>query len=193
MDEKLSSELARRRRVQALEMRLCPMAIEVTKLTDEQLKNVIDNHRRKGATDSPLYLDALAEGARRTGRGLDFEKSFEIIRRAAAEGRFVSYKELADASGADWNRVHYSIGGHLWALVEYAQRRGWPMLSAIVVNKQNLANGKMEPDTLKGFLAAARELGYSVIDEEDFLREQQRRVFKWAGGTPPDQCRGLGK
>jgi hypothetical protein len=167
---------------------MCPMAIEVTKLTDEQLNNVIDNHRRKGATNSPLYLDALAEEARRTGGGLDFEKSFEIIRRAAAEGRFVSYKELADASGADWNQVHYSVGRHLWALVEYAQRKGWPMLSAIVVNKQNLANGKMEPGTLKGFLAAARELGYSVIDEEAFLREQQQRVFKSAGGTPPDQC-----
>jgi len=119
-------------------------AIEVTKLSDEQLKNLIDNHRRKLATDSLTYLDALAEQARRSGQGLDFNKSFSIIRRAAAERRFVSYKELADASGADWNRVHYSIGGHLWSLVEYAHRRGWPMLSAIVVNKQNVATGNME-------------------------------------------------
>jgi hypothetical protein len=95
-----------------------PGAIEVTKLSDEQLKNLIDNHRRKLATDSLTYLDALAEQARRNGQGLDFNKSFSIIRRAAAERRFVSYKELADASGADWNRVHYSIGGHLWSLVE---------------------------------------------------------------------------
>ena len=157
-----------------------PGAIEITKLSDEQLKNLIDNHRRKLATDSLTYLDALAEQARRNGQGLDFNKSFSIIRRAAAERRFVSYKELADASGADWNRVHYSIGGHLWSLVEYAHRRGWPMLSAIVVNKQNVATGNMEPETLKGFLAAASDLGYLITDEEAFLREQQGRVFEWA-------------
>jgi hypothetical protein len=54
------------------------------------------------------------------------------------------------------------------------------MLSAVVVNKQNVASGSMEPETLKGFIAAARELGFSITDEETFLREQQRRVFEWA-------------
>lgn len=162
-----------------------PQPIDVTKLTDRQLKAIIDNHRRKNATDRPAYLEALAEQARRAGQGLNFDKSFAIIRQAAAEGRFVSYKELADASGADWNRVHYSIGGHLWSLVEYAHRKGWPMLSAIVVNKQNVATGRMEPDTMKGFLAAARELDIPVTDAEAFLREQQRRVFEWAGASEP--------
>lgn len=156
--------------------------LDVTKLSDQQLRNIIENHRRKGATHSSVYVDALAEQARRTGRGLDFDKSFEVIRRAAAEDRFVSYKELADASGANWNQVHYSIGGHLWSLVEYAHRKGWPMLSAVVVNKQNVASGSMEPETLRGFIAAARELGFSITDEEAFLREQQRRVFEWAKG-----------
>ena len=56
--------------------------IDVTKLQDQQLKNIIENHRRKGATDRAIYIDALAEQARRTGKGLDFDKSFEIIRRA---------------------------------------------------------------------------------------------------------------
>jgi hypothetical protein len=99
---------------------------DVAKLSDQQFKNLIDNHRRKGATKSAVYTDALAEQARRTGRGLEFDKSYTVIRRAAAQGRFVSYKELADASGADWVRVHYSIGGHLWSLVEYAHLKGWP-------------------------------------------------------------------
>jgi hypothetical protein len=49
------------------------------------------------------------------------------------------------------------------------------MLSAIVVNKPNVGTGTMEPETLKGFIAAARDLGYSVSDEEEFLREQQDR------------------
>jgi hypothetical protein len=38
----------------------------------------------------------------------------------------------------------------------------------------------MEQETLKGFIAAARELALSITDEETFLREQQRRVFEWA-------------
>jgi hypothetical protein len=59
---------------------------------------------------------------------------------------------LADASGADWGRVHYEIGGHLWRLVDYAHQKKLPMLSAIVVNKPNVATGRMEPDTLKGFI-----------------------------------------
>ena len=54
------------------------------------------------------------------------------------------------------------------------------MLSAVVVNKQNLGTGKMEPDTLKGFVAAARQLGHEVNDDETFLREQQELVFEWA-------------
>jgi hypothetical protein len=159
-----------------------PVPLDVAKLSDKQLTNIIENHRRKGATHSRVYVDALAEQARRTGKGLDFDKSFEVIRRAAAENRFVSYKELADASGADWNQVHYSIGGHLWSLVEYAHRNGWPLLSAVVVNKQNVMSGSMEPETLKGFIAAARKLGFSITDEESFLREQQHRVFEWAKG-----------
>jgi hypothetical protein len=36
-------------------------------------------------------------------------------------------------------------------------------------------------DTLKGFIAAARELGLPVTDEKAFLKEQQRRVLEWAG------------
>jgi hypothetical protein len=160
--------------------------IDVGKLTRIQLDNLIANHRRKGATDAPLYLEALEERQRRVGKGLNFEKSFRVIRQAASEGRFLSYKELADTSGVDWGQAHYAIGKHLWDLVEYAHRKGWPMLSAIVVNKQNVDSGRMEPETLKGFIAAARELGHMITDEEAFLREQQARVFAWARNEPAE-------
>ena len=105
---------------------------------------------------------------------------------AAKEKRFLSYKELADASGAEWNQVHYAIGEHLWKLVQYAHWKRWPLLSAIVVNKPNVATGKMEPETLKGFIAAARELDYPILDEEAFLREQQERVSPWAQTVTPE-------
>lgn len=153
--------------------------INVAQLSDKQLKALIENHRARNATDRPVYAQALDELARRRGKGLSFQRSMEIIREAARTGRFLSYKELADASGATWNKVHYSVGGHLWDLVEYAQLRGWPMLSAIVVNKGNVDTGDMEPYTLTGFVNAARGLGLTVDDPDKFLREQQQRVFEW--------------
>jgi hypothetical protein len=156
------------------------MPINVMKLTDDQLKNLIENHRRQKATSAPVYLEALRELQIRKGNGLEFDKSFRIIKAAAKQGRFLSYKDLADASGADWNQVRYSMGRHLWDLVEFADRNGWPMLSAVVVNKPNVRSGALEPETLKGFIGAARDLGYAVTDEEAFLREQQTRVFAWA-------------
>ena len=160
-----------------------PKDIDVVRLDTERLRNLVANYRTKRATDSPVYLNALRELEQRTGRGLDFDKSYEAIRGAARGRRFLSYKELADASGAEWSKVHYEMGGHLWRLVEYAHRKGWPMLSAIVVNQPNVATGKMEPDTLKGFIRAARDLDYVVTNESDFLKEQQDLVFRWGGSA----------
>jgi hypothetical protein len=121
-------------------------------LADTELQNLIINHRKKNATDRTLYLEALEETALRTGRGLSFKVSYEAIRKEAAEGRYLSYKDLADASKVEWTRVRYAIGSHLGDLVEFSHRKGWPMLSAIVVNKENVDSGEMEPDTLKGRL-----------------------------------------
>jgi hypothetical protein len=159
------------------------MPIDIVRLSDDQLKNLIENHRRQKAIAAPAYVDALREWQVRKGKGLDFDKSFRIIKAAGREHRYLSYKELADASGADWGQVHYSIGNHLWALVEFAHRKGWPMLSAIVVNKLNVSSGKLDPETLKGFIGAARLLGYVVTDEEAFLRKQQDEVFAWASAN----------
>ncbi len=92
----------------------------------------------------------------------------------------MSYKELADSSGAKWTQVNHSVAQHLGHLVEYAERRGWPMLSTIVVNKPNVASGKMDPDTLDGLVTSAEALGYTVDDATVFLKEQQQRVFDWA-------------
>jgi hypothetical protein len=153
--------------------------INPSSLDDTQLKNLIQNYRNQGATDQPLFTEALAEEMRRHGKGLDFDKSFRVIREAARNGRFLSYKELADASGAEWLKVHYSVGNHLGQLVEYAHRKGWPLLSAIVVNKARLREGTMDDETLRGFINAARSIGYAVTDEKSFLKEQQLRVFEW--------------
>ena len=153
-------------------------------MPDSRLDNLIANYLRRGLAKHPVCLDARAERSRRRGHGLNFHKSFRAILAAAAEGRFLSYKALADESGADWAKVHCAIGKHLWELVSFAHDSGWPMLSAIVVNKPNVATGTMEPETLEGFIGAAKELGYDISDDEAFLREQQEKVFAWAAAKP---------
>ncbi len=54
------------------------------------------------------------------------------------------------------------------------------MLSSVVVNQKHLDSGKMEPSTLKGFIEAAKWLGYDVGDPEEFLDRQQKECFEWA-------------
>jgi hypothetical protein len=157
--------------------------IDVTHLDTNQLRALIVNHQKRGATAAQLYVDAMGELERRMGGGLDFDKSYQAIYEASREKRFLSYKDLASASGVEWSKVHWAVGGHLWRLVEYAHRKGWPMLSAIVVNQENVATGKMEPKTLKGFIGAARDLGYVITGEEVFLKEQQELVFRWGSAS----------
>ena len=160
------------------------MPITVETLSNTQLENLVENHRRKRATDAPLYVDALRELEKRKGKGLDLDRSLAIIRQAAKEGRFISYKELADTSGVDWNQVRFAMNGHLWNLVEYSHLRHGILFSAIVVNTSHVATGKMEAETLKGFVGAARLLDYAITDEQAFLKEQQACVFAWARGEP---------
>lgn len=76
------------------------LAIDPQALSDSELDHLIDNHRRHDKAHAELYLAALAERARRRGKRLSFEKSFDLIRAAAREGRYSRFKELADASAA---------------------------------------------------------------------------------------------
>lgn len=162
------------------------MTIDVSRLTDPQLNNLIENHRRQGAVDAPAYVAALAESARRRGVGLDFETTKRAILAAAKKRRFLSYLDIANASGIAWNKVHRNIGRHLDELLEWAHRLGLPLLTAIVVNKPNVATGRLEESALKGFVEGARRVGFVVGDHEKFLTEQQDRVFQWAANEQED-------
>jgi hypothetical protein len=86
---------------------------DAAKLSDEQLKNLIDNHRRAGATDRPLYASAMDEFHRRHGGELNLTTTLRYLQAAASEGRFVSYGELAAANGVSWDKVRYPMNTHL--------------------------------------------------------------------------------
>jgi len=153
--------------------------MNVAKLSDAELQNLMANHRRLKATDRPLYGQAAEEWNRRHGGGLNLERSIAHLRAAAGQGRFVCYGELAEANGMSWDKARYPMDTHLGMLVEHAHHRGWPLLSAMVVNKQHLTTGAMEPETLAGFTKAATELGYNVGEPAAFLRSEQARCFEW--------------
>jgi len=161
------------------------MPINVETPSIAELENMVANHRRQRATHAPLFLEAIEELEKRKGKGLEFNASLSITRRAAEEGRYISYKELADAGGVEWSQAHYAMNDHLWRLVEYSHLKHGVLFSAIVVNKPNVKAGEMEAKTLKDFIGAARELGYTITDEQTFLKAQQSRVFEWAGREAP--------
>ncbi|RCW87601.1 hypothetical protein [Phyllobacterium bourgognense] len=159
------------------------MTKDISSFTLKELQNLIANHRRQSATNDPLYLAAIEEHAKRIGNGLSFGKTLGAIVASARGGCFLGYRMVADESGADWNRVHWSMGKHLGELLEFSHRRGWPLLTSIVVNQRYIKTGEMEPESLAGFVEIARRLGFQVVDEVAFLREQQLRVFAWARDT----------
>jgi hypothetical protein len=155
-----------------------------TKLTASEIEGYIAYHRPQTGLGSPDYMAALEERENRQGGGLNFGRTFEIVRQAASEGRFVSYSEVAEHSGLPWKAAMRPMPKHLGNLCEYAHRRGWPLLSSIVVNKDNLNTGDLEPQSLSGFIKAAKDLGYVISDEQLFLKEQQHRVFEWGQADP---------
>jgi hypothetical protein len=106
--------------------------VDVRQLTDDRLKTLIRNHEKAAETAKPAYSAAVAEWNRRKGGRLEFRRTLEIVREAATRGRFLSYGAVAEAHGANWSQVRYSMNEHLWALVKYAHARGWPMLSAVI-------------------------------------------------------------
>jgi hypothetical protein len=151
----------------------------VTECSISELENLVANHRRLRATDRPIFAEALRELELRK-RGFDFHKSMALILAAARERQYICCKDLADANDLEWSQVYRRVGAHLGAIAEWSTSRCGLMLDSIVVNKPNVATGRYEPEMLKGFVGWARELGYTVTDEEAFLCEQQERVFAWA-------------
>ena len=154
--------------------------IDPKTLSDERLENLIRNYMHHNATDRVEYREFIEEHNRRHGGSFDLQKTIDFIFSRARERRFLSYGEIAELHGADWSKVRHAMPHHLWDVVRWAHSQGLPMLSALVVNKQHIETGKMEPETLKGFIGAAEQLGYTIDDPQNFLHGQQDKCFAMA-------------
>lgn len=149
--------------------------------TDAELKNIIANHEAKRLRNADSYLAAPREWETRHGAGFNFDRSMDLIRKAARERRCLSYKQLADHSNIPWAKARHAVGPHLDRLCHYAYGKGWPLLTAIVVNQENIATHTLNPQSLAGFIKTAEQLIDAPInDREAFLRDEQERVFAWA-------------
>jgi hypothetical protein len=160
------------------------MSVDVSTKTLAELENFERNHRQAGKTDTPFFHALLREMEVRR-RGLDLEKSLACVIAAAAQRHFVSYKELAEASGLSWAKAHRVINGHLGKLCEYSYRKEGLLLSAVVVNSSNVKSGDMEAATLTGFTNKAKDF-VDVMQgtEKEFLRAEQQKVFaRYAGSN----------
>jgi hypothetical protein len=119
--------------------------------TDSDLDQWIANHEGKpGGTALPLYRQLLEERVRRaqTKPGLKPERSLEHLKQAAIRQVCTSYGDLAKASDLEWSKAHRQMNGatgHLDRLLDLCHARGLPLLTAICVNKDNVAAGEL-PD-----------------------------------------------
>jgi 5-methylcytosine-specific restriction protein B len=135
---------------------------------------------------TPQLTAALLKTLHGVKRGLlDAEKVYGAILAAARRKSFVSYGDLAEASGVPWRKAHHPMSLLLDRLTYLAHLRGWPILSAIVVSKDERATGRFTETGLQGFLSAARAVGLDAGDDlEAFARDQQSKVFEWARTAP---------
>lgn len=159
-------------------------------IVEQNAKRLIATGTAKQKADAEIVTLAIADERLRRrqavaelglGRSdqLVIGRTLEIVRQAATAGRFLSYGEVAKHSNVPWNTARRPMPQHLGDLCDYAYHRGWPLLSAIVVNKESLKTGLLEPLSLSGFIKAAESLGFQYTAPLTLLRNQQRQVFEW--------------
>lgn len=117
---------------------------------------------------------------------LNINDSYRVILKAAREGHFITYGDVAAASAAEWKRARRPMPAHLDRLLQICHTRGWPLITSLVVSRENLDSGALEDESLSGFVAGVRKLGIAIDDPAAFLRQEQQKVFAWAPAAPDE-------
>lgn len=119
--------------------------------------------------------------------GPSLTATLAAIHAAGRQRRCLSYGAVAAASGLSWSAARRRMDPHLLDLCRRATARGWPLLSAIVVDQRSVAHGAMRGRPLIGFARCAERCGRIVgADAAAFLAEEQAQVFAWAAAHPGD-------
>jgi 5-methylcytosine-specific restriction protein B len=156
------------------------MAVDLESKATKDLETIVANCVRLKRTADPVFAAAnkILE-TRRTGE-YNMDKTIATIRKHGQLRNFLSFKDIADASGLNWVKSRRGVGPHLDAVSQYAAGKGWPLLPSIVVNKDKVDTGEMSQEGLKGFLESVETAGREVdIENIAFLKREQQRVFAW--------------
>jgi hypothetical protein len=156
------------------------MAVDLDTKTTKELEIIIANCQRLNRTGDARCLAASKILDDRRNGDYNMEKTVAAICERGKQGQFLSYKDIANASGLEWGNVFRQINLHLDSVCSYAHGQGWPLLPAIVVNQGNLSSGDMTVANRKGFLDAVKGAGRDVdIEPVAFIKREQKRVFDW--------------
>jgi len=160
------------------------MTVNLATKTDPQIETWIRNHEANGGTAAPLYFQLLEERIRRARakHKLDFDKSLAHLKQAAVAQVCTSYGALAAASDVTWSQARHQMNGsngHLDRLLDMCHARGLPLLTALCVNQDNVADGELGEDALAGFVIGAKRLGLPVGDARTFHRESRDSCWAW--------------
>lgn len=154
---------------------------DLTSKTDQQLRNLIENHRKAGKLDAPLAKAAVAEQTRRN-KAFDFQAGIEFLVEAARKRQSVNYRQLAEAGGilrpGDPWRQHMTQKIPLSQIVDYAHTHGMPAITALIETQ-----GGITDSILSGFQKGLDETGIRLpvgMTIRDFYFSERERAFKWA-------------
>lgn len=156
------------------------MAVDLDSKATKDLQTIIANCVRLNRTGDPMFAAANAILATRLTGEYNMDKTVAAIIRQGRLRSFLSFKDIADASGLNWVKSRRGVVPHLEALSFHSAGKGWPMLASIVVNKDRVDTGEMTADNLRAFIDGVREAGVEVdIDDLEYLKREQQRVFAW--------------
>lgn len=155
--------------------------MDMTAKTDQQIQNLIDNHRRARKLDAPLAVAAIEEQARRN-TSFDFKSGVAFLLQAARDGRAVNYRQLAEAGGVlkpgDTWYQHMARKIPLSQIVDYAHTHDMPAITALIETTQGVTDS-----ILAGFQKGLDDTGIRVpvgMTVEEFYRAERQRAFDWA-------------
>lgn len=155
--------------------------VNMSSKTDEQIQNLIDNHRGAGKLDAPLAVAAIEEQARRN-TAFNFKAGIELLLRAARGRHTVNYRQLAEAGGVlkpgDTWQQHMGRKIPLSQIVDYAHTHDMPAITALIETTQGVTDS-----ILAGFEKGLTDTGISVpvgMSIREFYFAERQRAFDWA-------------
>lgn len=160
--------------------------MDLTEKTDQQIQNLIENHRQAGKLGAPLAVAAIEEQARRN-KTFSFKAGFDFLLNAARDGRAVNYRQLAEAGGVlkpggVWHQ-HMARKLPLSQIVDYAHSHNLPAITALVETTQGVTDS-----ILSGFQKGLDDTGISVptgMTIREFYFAERQRAFDWGRRNQP--------